>query len=73
MEADFVACFEGSKQAIWLKNFIIQEMVKEEAIEVQHLNTNLMVADPLTKALPIGVFKAYVTRMGVLESFDQLE
>lgn len=115
MEAEFVACFERSKQAIWLRNFIselkimdsiqkpmkmfcdnisavffsknnkrtsasrlmdvkflkVREMVKEGAIEVQHLNTNLMVADPLTKALPFGVFKAHVTRMGVLESFDQ--
>lgn len=115
MEAEFIACFEGMKQAVWLKNFLtdlkvvnsvqrpvkmycdnnsavffaknnrrtsasrlmdmkflkVQEKVREGAIQVEHLSTNAMIADPLTKALSIGVFKAHVSQMGILESFDQ--
>ncbi|KAM1393996.1 hypothetical protein ACFX2F_030093 [Malus domestica] len=117
MEAEFIACFEGMKQVVWLKNFVtdlkvvhsvqrpiticcdnnsavffsknnkrtlasrlmdvkflkVREKVREGAIQVEHLSTNAMIADPLTKALPIGVFKAHVSRMGILESFDQWE
>ncbi|TQE12286.1 hypothetical protein C1H46_001939 [Malus baccata] len=117
MEAEFVACFEGMKQAVWLKNFLtdlkivksiqkpvrmfcdnnsavffaknnrrtsasrlmdvkflkVREEVKKGMIEVQHISTVLMVADPLTKALPIGEFQKHVSRMGVLETLDQWE
>ncbi|KAM2808794.1 hypothetical protein PS2_043635 [Malus domestica] len=117
MEAEFVACFEGMKQAVWLRNFVaemkivdsvkrplrmfcdnsaavffsknnkrtsasrlmdvkflkVREMVKKGEIEIQFLSTNLMIADPLTKALPNNVFKGHVVRMGVLESFDKWE
>ena len=117
MEAEFVACFEGMKQAVWLKNFVsemkivdsverplrmfcdnsaavffsknnkrtsasrlmdvkflkVREIVKKGEIEIQFLSTNLMIADPLTKALPNNVFKGHVARMGVLESFDKWE
>ncbi|TQE08813.1 hypothetical protein C1H46_005584 [Malus baccata] len=117
MEAEFVACFEGMKQAVWLKNFVselklvdsiqrpvkmfcdnnsavffsknnkrtsasrlmdvkflkVREKVKQRAIVVEHLTTDLMIADPLTKALPNGIFKTHVTRMGVLEAFEKWE
>ncbi|KAM1627938.1 hypothetical protein COP1_016316 [Malus domestica] len=117
MEAEFVACFEGMKQEVWLRNFVaemrivdyvkrplrmfcdnsaavffsknnkrtsasrlmdvkflkVREMVKKGEIEIQFLSTNLMIADPLTKALPNNVFKGHVIRMGVLESFDKWE
>ncbi|KAM1913352.1 hypothetical protein ACFX14_001304 [Malus domestica] len=117
MEAEFVACFEWMKQAVWLKNFLtdlkmvksiqkpvrmfcdnnsavffaknnrrtsasrlmdvkflkVREEVKKGMIEVQHISTVLMVADPLTKALPIGEFQKHVSRMGVLETLDQWE
>ena len=38
-----------------------------------YLSTEKMIADLLTKALPNNVFKAHVTRMGVLEAFDKWE
>ncbi|KAM1128224.1 hypothetical protein ACFX15_037517 [Malus domestica] len=117
MEVEFVACFEGMKQAAWLKNFLtdlkivnsvqkpvkmfcdnnsavffaknnkrtsasrlmdvkflkVREQVKKRVIEVQHISTTMMIADPLTKALSIGEFKKHVSSMGVLEGFDQWE
>ncbi|KAM1011590.1 hypothetical protein ACFX13_047685 [Malus domestica] len=117
MEAEFVACFEGMKQAVWLRNFMaelkivrsiqkplkmycdnksavffaknnkrtsasrlmdvkflkVREKVKQGAINVQHISTSLMVTDPLTKVLPVGVYKMQISRLGLLESFDQWE
>ncbi|KAM2866360.1 hypothetical protein COP2_022417 [Malus domestica] len=49
----------------------VREVVKNEEIEILYLPTNLMVADPLTKALSNNVFKVHVMKMGVLESFDK--
>ncbi|KAB2611500.1 hypothetical protein D8674_019532 [Pyrus ussuriensis x Pyrus communis] len=51
----------------------VREEVKNGMIEIQHISTVLMVADPLTKALPIGEFQKHVSRMGVLETLDQWE
>ncbi|KAM1863258.1 hypothetical protein ACFX14_003628 [Malus domestica] len=89
MEAEFVAYFEGMKQAVWLKNFLtdlkvvksvqkpvrmfLREEVKKGMIEVQHISIVLMIADPLTKALHVKEFQKHVSRMGVLESLDQWE
>lgn len=47
-----------------------REKVKQGTIDVQHISTSLMVADPLTKALDVGIFKLQISRMGVLESRD---
>ncbi|TQD89904.1 hypothetical protein C1H46_024535 [Malus baccata] len=101
MEAEFVACFEGMKQGVWLKNFVAElrivksiqkpltmycdnnsavffaknnkrtsasrlmdvkflkarEKVKQGTIDMQHISTSLMVANPSTKALAVGIFK----------------
>ena len=49
----------------------VREKVKQGTSDVQHVSTSLVVADPLTKALPVGIFRIQISRMGVLESFDQ--
>ena len=95
MQAEFVACYGATTQAIWLKNFIsgllvvdsisrpikifcdnnvvvffsknnksskgskhiklkyltVRDLVKNEDIMVQHIDTTNMLADPLTKGL----------------------
>lgn len=48
----------------------VKEQVKKGVTEVQYISTTLMLADPLTKALPVGEFKLHVAWMGVLEGFD---
>ena len=109
MESEFVACFEASNHAIWLRNFVtglriidgverplklycdnraavlyannnrssskskhidikflvVKERVQNGHISVEHIGTNSMVADPLTKALVPKVFLEHVPRMGV--------
>ena len=96
MEAEFVACFEATIHALWLRNFIlglgainsiarplkiycdnasavffsknykyfsgskhielkyliVRERVQRQLVTIENLSTPLMVADPLTKALP---------------------
>lgn len=51
----------------------VREKVKECVIIVEHLATDLMIGDPLTKVLPNGVFKDHITRMGVLDALDKWE
>jgi hypothetical protein len=112
MQIEFVACYEATRQAVWLKNFILDlkiigsitepitlycdnqstvffssnnkssgaskhidlkyRVVKEgchdQTIKIEHIRTNAMLADPLTKGLTPNVFKQHVTDMGLVDS-----
>ena len=116
MEAEYIACYEATCQAIWLKNLIaefgivesisrpltiycdnsavvcfshnnksskrskhfdtklmfVREKIQEFQTRVEHIPTELMIADPLTKGLTVQAFVNHVTRMGVVRSFDIL-
>ena len=43
----------------------IMERVKEHKVVIENISTELMVADPLTKGMPIKNFKDYLTNMGL--------
>ena len=108
MEAEFIACYETTSQALWLKNFIsglkvidsisrllkifcdnsaavffaknnksgsrskhidikflmVRDHVKKQEVIIEHINTELMIADPMTKGLPAKVFQDHATHMG---------
>jgi len=108
MQVEFVACYGGASQAMWLKNFIfglliidsiskpikiscdnsatiffiknnksssgskhieikylsVRDLVKKCDIIVEHINTQVMVADPLIKGLRPVDFKRHVVNMG---------
>ena len=49
-----------------VKFFFVKEIVVESCISIEHTPTISMLADPLTKGLPIYVFQEHVTRMGLL-------
>ncbi|KAH9735468.1 Integrase catalytic domain-containing protein [Citrus sinensis] len=112
MEAEYVVCFEATRQALWMQNFIIgldcilavprplkiycdnsaavsfshntgsssrskhidikylfvREKIALSCVSVEYILTELMLADPLTKALAPKVFREHVTHMGLLES-----
>ena len=116
MQAEFIACYGASTQAIWLKNFIsgllvvdsisrpikifcdnndvvffsknnkiskgskhidlkyltVRDLVKNEDIMVEHIDTTNMLADPLTKGLRPITFQRHVCNMGIIKSFDVL-
>lgn len=114
MEAEFIACFLASNQAMWLRNFVtglrivetiqspikiycdnnsavlysnnnrsstkskhigikflaVKERVQNGLISIEHIGTDFMVADPLTKGLIPKQFHEHVARMGILTADD---
>ena len=112
MQAEFIACFEATGQAVWLKNFlpglkvvdsiskpltlycdnepavfyannnkssvaarhidlkyrVVQHRIQDQTINVKHISTTRMLADPLTKCLPPNIFREHVAGMGLLEA-----
>jgi len=110
MVAEFVACFEATVQANWLRNFIlglgvvdsiakplkiycdnsatvffsksdkyckgakhielkyfvVKEEVKKRRVLIEHVSTELMIADPLTKGLSPKVFTDHVKNMSII-------
>jgi Reverse transcriptase (RNA-dependent DNA polymerase) len=113
MQAEFVACYHATGQAVWLKNFIpglqvidsiarpltlfcdneaavffsknnkssgaskwidikyliVRDKVKDGTIMIQHINTRVMLADSLTKALPPTLYKEHVAGMSLVNVF----
>ena len=112
MQAEFIACYEATGQAVWLKNFIpglrvvdsisrpltsycdnelvvfytsnnkssgavkhidikcyvVKDRIQDHTIDVKHIGTTEMLADPLTKGLSPSIFRNHVAGMGLLES-----
>ncbi|KAL2569450.1 hypothetical protein AAZV13_18G128700 [Glycine max] len=48
-----------------IKYLAIRERVKEKKVVIEHINNELMIADPLTKGMPPKNFKDHVVRMGL--------
>ena len=48
-----------------IKYLAIRERVKEKKVVIEHISTELMIADPLTKGMPPKGFKDHVARMGL--------
>ena len=46
--------------------------MKKVDIVIEHIRTEFMLDDPLTKGLKPITFKEHVVNMGVIESFDSL-
>jgi len=111
MEAEFVACFEATVHALWLRNFIlgfnvvdniarplriycdnsaavffskndkyskgakhmdlkylsVKDEVQKQRVSIEHIGTNQMIADPLTKGLSPKIFSGHVRDMGIID------
>ena len=48
-----------------IKYLAIKECVKEKIVVIEHVSTELMIVDPLTKGMPPLKFKNYVARLGL--------
>ena len=48
-----------------LKYLTVKEEVQKQRVSIEHIITQLMIADPLTKGLPPKTFKEHVDRMGL--------
>lgn len=55
-----------------IKFLVVKEKVQNRELSIEHLGTNSMIADPLTKALPPKVFHEHTARMGVVSCEDRL-
>ena len=55
-----------------IKFLIVKERVQNGKIAIEHIGTNSMIADPLTKGLPPKVFHEHTTHMGVINIDDIL-
>ena len=51
---------------------VVKDRVQSGQISIEHLGTNSMIADPLTKGLPPKVFHEHVAHMGVLQFEESL-
>jgi hypothetical protein len=113
MEAELIACYEATTQALWLRNFIgglkivdsiarpikifcdnrvaiffsknnksgsrskhidikylrVRENIKRNEVFIKHIRTELMIADPMTKGLPVKQFKSHVEHMRLIDSY----
>jgi hypothetical protein len=57
----------GSAKYIDIKCHIVKEKILDHTIEVEHIRTHHMLADPLTKGLPPSVFSKHAAGMGLKE------
>ena len=48
-----------------IKYLAIREYVKEKKMVIEHISTELMIVDPLTKCMPPMKFKDHVDKMGL--------
>nr|KYP62335.1 Copia protein [Cajanus cajan] len=53
-----------------LKYFAVKEEVQKQRVSIEHISTNLMIADPLTKGLPPKTFIEHVKNMGIIVTND---
>ena len=53
-----------------IKFLVVKEIVQSGQVYLEHINTNSMVADPLTKGLPPKVFYEHTALMGVISLKD---
>ena len=52
------------------KFLVVKERVQSGLISIEHIGTNSMIADPLTKGLPPKVFHEHTAHMGVVSLQD---
>ena len=61
--------YKGAKH-MELKYFAVKEEVQKHRVSIEHISTNLMIPDPLTKGLPPKVFTGHVVNMGIMSASE---
>ncbi|GAA0167428.1 hypothetical protein LIER_40372 [Lithospermum erythrorhizon] len=54
------------------KFLIVKERIQSGTISFEHIGTNSMIADPLTKGLPPNKFVDHTAHMGVMSSHETM-
>ena len=55
-----------------IKFLVVKERVQSLQVSIEHISTNSMIADQLTKGLPPKIYHEHVTHMGVVHNDDVL-
>ena len=58
----------GAAKHIGIKIYVVMEQVQDQAFCLEHVRTNMILADLLTKGLPPKVFREHLAGMGLKES-----
>jgi hypothetical protein len=58
----------GATKHIDIKYYVVEDKVRDHIINLEHISTEKMLADPFTKGLPPNVFIEHVAGMGLRES-----
>jgi hypothetical protein len=58
----------GATKHIDIKYYVVKDKVQDHIINIEHISTDKMLADPLIKGLPPNVFREHVAGMGLRES-----
>ncbi|RVW20450.1 Retrovirus-related Pol polyprotein from transposon TNT 1-94 [Vitis vinifera] len=56
-----------------IKFLVVKERVQSLQVSIEHISTNSMIADPLTKGLPPKVYHEHIAHMGVVHIDDVSE
>jgi hypothetical protein len=51
-----------------IRFFVVKEKIRDQTINLEHISTKKMIADPLTKGLSPSVFREHLAGMGLRES-----
>lgn len=57
--------YHGRTKHIELKYHYVRHMILKKKVVLQHISTDRMVADPLTKPIPKELFQAHVKMLGL--------
>ena len=57
--------YSNSAKHMELKYLTVKEEVQKQRVSIEHISTQLMIVDPLTKGLPPKTFKEHVDQMGL--------
>ena len=60
---------KGTKH-MGLKYFVVKEEVQKRRMSIEHISTNLMIVDPLTKGLPPKLYDSDVKNMGIMSTSE---
>ena len=55
----------GVAKHIDTKYIVVKDKIRDHVISLEHISTEKMLADPLTKGLPPNVFREHVASMGL--------
>ena len=58
----------GAAKHIDIKYYVVKDKVQDHIISLEHIRTEKMLTDPLTKDLSSSVFREHLAGMGLRES-----